>query len=362
MLMPTRFLYLRDVPSLPGAARQPVPEEFQAEGSDGGAYLSWLINEMKAIQEHFAEQMTDAVSQINRARWPSELGLSSSEFPFRIWRGTSRSVIRMEIKLYLGQVLENAAANSETKLEHSYITRIDAVSSDQIEVQLSGMSDRIPVPRGVLKESRGAGVLVPGPLKREQRCRHKIANDYKGREPSPAAASLVDVVRCAIAFDDPYAMGVMMAYLSKEFDIVRVKNRFESDDIEEVSLERMQSEFYAAENDTFSPSDSSSKGAEKMYRDILINLKPRGSDFICEVQLTLTGISILKKSEQKIYTLMRMTSATELVDTFVFSQHNVDKRENLAGVSWDEDTSTRALSKESKNSSTQVSSVGQILS
>jgi hypothetical protein len=37
------------------------------------------------------------------------------------------------------------------------------------------------------------------------------------------------------------------------------------------------------------------------------------------VQLTLTGIAILKKSEQKIYTLARMTSATELVATFVFS-------------------------------------------
>jgi hypothetical protein len=57
-----------------------------------------------------------------------------------------------------------------------------------------------------------------------------------------------------------------------------------------------------------------------MYRDILVNLRPKGSDFICEVQLTLTGISILKKSEQKIYTLARMTSAEELADTFVFSK------------------------------------------
>jgi hypothetical protein len=38
------------------------------------------------------------------------------------------------------------------------------------------------------------------------------------------------------------------------------------------------------------------------------------------VQLTLTGTSILKKSEQKIYTLARMTSAEELVGTFVFSE------------------------------------------
>merc|ERR1719238_1977098 len=125
-----------------------------------------------------------------------------------------------------------------------------------VEVQPSGTDERISVSKSSLRQCRGAGVLIPGPLKLEQRCRDKIANDYEGTEPSPAAASLVDIVRAAIGFDDPYAMAVMVAYLAKEFDIVRMKNRFENDDIEEVSLERMQGEFYAAENDTFSPNDN----------------------------------------------------------------------------------------------------------
>merc|ERR1719299_90565 len=53
-----------------------------------------------------------------------------------------------------------------------------------------------------------------------------------------------------------------------------------------------------------------------------MNIRPQGSDFVCEVQLTLTGISILKKSEQKIYTLARMASAEELLGTFVFSEYH----------------------------------------
>merc|ERR1719235_1996470 len=143
----------------------------------------------------------------------------------------------------------------------------------------------------------------------------------------------LDIVRCSIAFNDPYAMAVMLAFLLREFDVVRVKNRFEDDVVEQVSAERLQAEFYAAEtlddsekeekkskSSESKVSESSERKSENFYRDVQLNLRPKGSDFICEVQLTLTGISILKKSEQYIYTLARMTSPEELVDTFVFSE------------------------------------------
>jgi hypothetical protein len=231
----------------------------------------------------------------------------------------------MDSDLCLGQVVEHpGAAKAEKTLKHSFVTRTDALDRAKVEVQPSGELERIQVPRASLQRSRGAGVLIPGPLKLEQRCSDKIANDYEGQEPSPAAASLVDIIRCAIGFDDPYAMAVMVAYLAKEFDIVRVKNRFENDEVEEVSPETIQSEFYAAET-LGAGTDSSARKSEKMYRDILINLRPKGSDFICEVQLTLTGIMILKKSEQKIYSLMRMASASELLGTFVFSTPREDE-------------------------------------
>ena len=41
---------------------------------------------------------------------------------------------------------------------------------------------------------------------------------------------------------------------------------------------------------------------------------------LCEIQLTLSPIVILKKSEQKIYSLMRMESPTELLEQYVFSR------------------------------------------
>jgi hypothetical protein len=123
-------------------------------------------------------------------------------------------------------------------------------------------------------------------------------------------------------------MAVMAAFLQREFDVVRVKNLFENDQVEEVGAERSfaertLAEFYGAETIGVN-TDSTRKNAPKtdeMYRDVLINLRPKGSNLICEVQLTLTGISVLRKSEQNIDMLARMKSAVELTDTFVFSKH-----------------------------------------
>ena len=90
-------------------------------------------------------------------------------------------------------------------------------------------------------------------------------------------------------------------------------------------------EFYAAETQGEDSESSStvataqtgtSVAMAKMYRDVNLHLRPKGSEFVCEVQLTLTCISILKKSEQKIYTLERMVSAKELLGAFVFSEHH----------------------------------------
>ena len=178
------------------------------------------------------------------------------------------------------------------------------------------------------------------------RCRDKIISDYEGKEPWPPAASLCDIVRCAVVLDDPYAMAVLVAYLEKTFDVVRIKNRFEQDEVEEVTAEQIHAEFYSAETqgeDTETMSNASShshssnktKTSEKMYRDILINIRPKGKKFIFEVQITLTGIAILKKSEQKAYSILRMVHAEELMQTYVFSRkaHGLRRASTLVG--WD---------------------------
>merc|ERR1719321_298151 len=133
--------------------------------------------------------------------------------------------------------------------------------------------------------------------------------------------------------DDPYAMAVFVAFLQTEFKVLRVKNRFARDDVEKVSVERLQAEFYTAEtlsaetDDTVSSSSgttgSGKQKYDKMYRDVMLNVEMKtasGLPFVCEIQVTLSGVTILKKSEQNVYTLMRMESPRELRETFVFSQ------------------------------------------
>jgi hypothetical protein len=70
----------------------------------------------------------------------------------------------------------------------------------------------------------------------------------------------------------------------------------------------------------------------KMYRDVLVNIRDLHSALICEVQITLTGIAILKKSEQKIYSIMRMASGQELLETFVFSRQEDPGSSQDSGV------------------------------
>jgi hypothetical protein len=205
---------------------------------------------------------------------------------------------------------------------------VTAVNSDGFVVQPAGMREMVKVDFTSVKRCRGAGVLVPGALKSDQRCRDKIVTDYEGKEEWPPASSLFDIMRCCVVLDDPYSMAVLVAYLQKKFDVVRIKNRFEHDEVEEVSAEQIQAEFYGAEtqgedtqsNSTIHTGSSSETHSAKMYRDVLLNLRARDSDFIGEVQITLTGIAILKKSEQKIYSIMRMASSQELLETFVFSR------------------------------------------
>ena len=155
-----------------------------------------------------------------------------------------------------------------------------------------------------------------------------IGADYKD-EPYPTAASLLDILRASIVVDDPYALAVCAAYVRKEYAAVRMKNRFASDPVESVNVDRLLSEFYTAETvgGTASSAETEEPGSPssytQQYRDINLNIPvefPGREPFLCEVQLTLSTISILKKSEQKIYSLLRMENPTEILEQYVFSR------------------------------------------
>jgi len=54
-----------------------------------------------------------------------------------------------------------------------------------------------------------------------------------------------------------------------------------------------------------------------------IEIPREGRDpFICELQVALSGIAILKKSEQVVYTIMRMKRPADLVGTYVFDRED----------------------------------------
>jgi hypothetical protein len=143
---------------------------------------------------------------------------------------------------------------------------------------------------------------------------------------------VLDLVRATVVFEEPYALACFVKYVQKTMRTVRLKNRFEHDAAERISAARLQQEFYAAEAwgyedaESVASSGSGRESYDKMYRDVMLNVEvPRegGPPFIAELQVALSGIVILKKSEQVVYTIMRMKRPADLVGTFVFDHEDL---------------------------------------
>merc|ERR1719271_1297021 len=236
-----------------------------------------------------------------------------------------RKSLKKELyKPSIGEVVRVTDEGAETrkgKGDHAYFLGFSP--DDDLLLQLSGRSRPLKLHSDRIRPCRGAAVLVPGPVKTKERMAEKLRADYKN-EPYPQAASLVDILRATIVLKDPYALAVCAAYLQKEFAAVRLKNRFASDSVESVSVDRLLSEFYSAElvggpastaldgNGDASHDPGGLSDYTQQYRDINLSIAvefpERETKFICEIQLTLSPIMILKKSEQKIYSLLRMTN------------------------------------------------------
>ena len=150
--------------------------------------------EMEQIDKQFKDEVLAALAKFNQATWPSDVGLSAEEFPFRIWRHVSRftteksmasqkdqrgsfkeiadgmakkMVSRKDGVMFLGEIVghelalhDRAYRDAQGLLEHGFIT---AVVDGSVELQVSGMSERMEVDRAQVRRSRGAGVLIPGP-------------------------------------------------------------------------------------------------------------------------------------------------------------------------------------------------------
>jgi hypothetical protein len=272
-----------------------------------------------------------AVASFNCATTPADLQLDA---PFDLWRKKKRAG-----NVRIGDVVEvvDQAGRSRWRCMGSRRTARYAVvlnaTEDQYQLGVSGELEPRWIDSRFVRACRGAGVFLPGPLKLRARAEHKVQTDY-ATEPAPAAASLVDLVRATVVFEEPYSMACFVKYMQKTMRVVRMKNRFENDAAEKISAAQLQQQFYAAESWGYDDGSSEASGEtyyrttyDKMYRDVLLNVEvPRegGEPFIAEVQVALSGIAILKKSEQKVYSIMRMKHAAELCDTFVFDHKDLD--------------------------------------
>ena len=78
-------------------------------------------------------------------------------------------------------------------------------SEGQYQLGISGEMDPSWVDARFVQACCGAAVFLPGPLKQRARAEHKIKTDYAA-EPEPAAASLLDLVRATVVFEEPYSM------------------------------------------------------------------------------------------------------------------------------------------------------------
>ena len=399
--MCVRYQHLVSTPSLRAYPRQLVAGELLA-GECGEAaarqYLTDLLGVAEATRPLLFGRLSGLVAQFNRARWPSELGLDDAEFSFMIGlgghaRGPQRPAVLGEMVLRRGQPGAAPVPGVVVGIEE------DAT----VLVIFSGESQQQRVPQQELVPCPGAAVFLPGPLKSRRRCEEKIEADYDRHDaPWPSAARLLDLARCTVVADDPYAAAVFVALLRKACCVVRVKNRFEGDPVEDISAEELQAEFEAVaelagqlafsegegpfcesqKDSEFSGDEPPSPRAARplqrsFYCDVLVNLKVEGPSgappHICEIQVSpresqrgtrerarararerrdfrtsakktsrllvrlltstvapvrisarpkkvcLSSMWLLKKSEQRAYTILRMKSPEELVDVHVFS-------------------------------------------
>lgn len=136
-------------------------------------------------------------------------------------------------------------------------------------------------------------VYKHGPIKSRVRAVAKVCNDYSDRPP-PTYASLADLVRSTVVFDDPYALACFLAYLKHiGLEIVRVKNRFAGMPI--------------------NPDESESSEAtakRPQYRNVHINICIDGH--IGEIQLALKDLIAINHQAHIYYEIQRAKLFSEV--------------------------------------------------
>jgi hypothetical protein len=245
-VMGLRWEFLLKLPDVGPGLRQAVPlKVLECREADrprvSQEYLNQLYTDADMVHMAFFKEMERCVMQANAATWPKELGLDEEKWPFQMRR----------------------RRNQKATLLPCCWLRL-------------------------------------GPTKDRIRSECKIAQDYDTCA-WPQSAHLLDIIRCAVAFDDPYALVAFAEFLGTQMQVGRIKNKFKG----------------------FVPGKLALPGStpESEYRDLLLNVvfRARGVSHVVEVQLALRDLATLKTWSHRHYKVDRMLNYQDLLYQNIFS-------------------------------------------
>ena len=138
-------------------------------------------------------------------------------------------------------------------------------------------------------------IFESAPIKTYERMMEKAIEYYKENVKYPSAYKICDVNRCSIIFNNFEDMLEGFNLLKKNFEIIRIKNRFDNN-------------FNAIK---FSDG----------YRDILFNILYTHNKFhnlklICEIQFQLSSFVYIKTKQHKLYKIIRAYNSKSLLRNF----------------------------------------------
>jgi hypothetical protein len=338
-----------------GDASQHVPSDLAGKPKE---YLTWLIDLAGRVKGPFIDKVDDLIKQFAGVTLPQQLKLEG-DFPFRLWRKAHGSALRsgggFRLGTSFGTSTSTRAGMAESKsdagdsspdsspgkkggaeVKQRPVTigaimktqngklclpfeAVHGSTDNRVSVRVSGDEDNKQMRANQLGASTGGAVLICAPIKERERAEQKVAADYKDTATAPGASRLLDLVRCTVIMDDPYALAAFVVFVKQSFKVLRLKNRFAEDAIEPVTLDELQTEFYNAEHGA----GTQGKESGQEYRDVMMNVEMAASDgtpFVCEIQATLSSFACLKNSLHTVYELMRMKGPSELKQTYVFSK------------------------------------------
>uniref|UniRef100_A0A7S2WS07 Uncharacterized protein n=1 Tax=Mucochytrium quahogii TaxID=96639 RepID=A0A7S2WS07_9STRA len=189
------------------------------------------------------------------------------------------------------EVLYGVASFAAPEFEQEMSTLIQRFNAASTPSDLGLDPERFPLRISSANMKGGKKAMFSGvSIKTRKRLQEKMSHDYVSQVP-PIASHVVDLVRCQVVLDDPYALSIFFLLLDQTFTIQRVKNFF----IEDATQKRA-------------------------YKYVLLNLL-YDNKMVCEVQLALQDLTLIKEELHMFYQIERANQPKHVIKKFLFKPH-----------------------------------------